>query len=57
VRKAGRVAVRVPRHEDRPTHVDVVLELDSDQGSIPCASMLQEGPQPRLGPFSFRTPH
>src|SRR5690606_8814926 len=28
------------RHRIQPTHVDAVLEADSDQGSIPCASIL-----------------
>ena len=26
-------------HEHRSTHVDIVVEADSDQGSIPCASI------------------
>jgi len=34
------VTGRWTKQEDEPTHVDVVLEPYSDQGSIPCASML-----------------
>ena len=38
--QAGSMPARRDRQEIGPTHVDAVLEPYSDQGSIPCASML-----------------
>lgn len=41
--QAGSMPARSDRQEIGSTHVEAVLEPYSDQGSIPCASMLENG--------------
>ena len=41
--QAGSMPARSDRQEIGSTHVEAVLEPYSDQGSIPCASMLETG--------------
>ena len=54
--QAGSMPARSDRQEIGSTHVEAVLEAYSDQGSIPCASMLETGRLQGVPFFFVRKP-